>query len=138
MGQADVAVGITLTFPVSGFTAEKLDFDGPEISVEDIATSHQGTTGMMTFDPADLADPGEISFSFHFEPGTNPPVGVQETAMVLTWPDSTTWTFAGYMKSYKGTGQLNQKMTGDATVKVSGNILIDPQGVGVGSGSFNA
>jgi hypothetical protein len=138
MGQADIAVGISLTFPVSGFTAEKLDFELPEISVEDIPTSHQLTTTAMTFDPADLVDNGELSFSFHFEAGKNPPVGVKETAMILTFPDSTTWTFAGHMKSYKGTGALNQKMTGDAVVKVSGDIMIAPAGSGAGSGSFIA
>lgn len=118
----DVATGITLVFGTSGFTAELLDMTPPEGSREAIQTSHQGTTGQHTFTPADLVDWGELRIDFHFNPATEPPINEAVEELTLTWPDGDTWVFNGFMTNYSGGAVLNEKMTGSATIKVSGDV----------------
>lgn len=128
---ADVATGITVVFGTSGFSADITDITPPEASVESLETSHQGTTTAKTFTPADLIDWGEMRIDFHFDEDTDPPVGSAAETVTLTWPDTSTWAFSGFMTNYSGSGPLNGLMSGSATVKVTGDVTI----TGAGSGS---
>lgn len=130
----DVATGITIGWAVNGFTAHKVNVSGPDISVEDIDVTHQGSSNALEYKPADLIDNGELSFGFHFNPDTTPPVGVEDT-ITVTWPSGCTWAFEGYMKSYTPDAPLNDAMTGDAVIKVSGEITRDASGASGASGS---
>ena len=121
----DVSHGATLTWAVAGFTAEKLDFGGPNITVEDVDISHQGSTAAKEKMPTDLIDNGQLTFSFHFNPDTTPPVGTEDT-LTMTWPSGATWVFAGYMQSYTPAAPHLGKMTGDAAITIDGEITITP------------
>jgi len=121
---ADVATGITIVFGTSGFSAELLDITAPTGTREPINTSHQGTSGQHTFTPADLMDWGSLEISFHFAPSTDPPIDGAAETVTITWPDATTWAFSGFMTDYSASAPLNDKMTGSATVKVSGDVTI--------------
>lgn len=123
----DISVGFTLTLPNSNLTMQVVDVTPPEISVESINTSHQGTSNWHTFEPSELRDGGRLSVEVHVNPDQDPEtlVGVKETAIVLTWPSTATWTFAGHVESYApGSMALDQKMTGTVNIKVSGDISV--------------
>ena len=122
----DVAVGITIDFATSAFTAEITDVTPPNPNRDSIETSHQGTTVAKTFTPADLLDSGEAAFDFHFNPATNPPVDQDPEDITITFPSGTTWEFEGFMTDYAPDAPLNDKMVGSATLKVSGEITITP------------
>ena len=131
----DIGTGITIVFGTSGFSAEIVDVTPPGFSRDSVDTSHQGTTGAHSHMPTDLYESGECSFDIHFEPGTNPPIDAAAETITMTFPDSTTWTFTGFMTAYEPSAPLEDKMTGSVTVKASGTVVIDPQGIGAGSGS---
>jgi len=135
MSNADIATGITIVFGTSGFTADILDMTPPGLSRESIDTTHQGTTGAKEFIPADLYDGGELQFDIHFQPGTNPPIDGAVETITITYPDSTTWAFSGFMTGYEPTAPLEGKMTATVTIKVTDEITVDEFGVGSGTGS---
>jgi len=122
----DVAVGITIVFADSAFTAEITDVTPPNPSRDSIETSHQGTVDAKSFMPADLYDSGEASFDFHFNPDTDPPVDQPTEAITMTFPSGATWVFSGFMTDYAPDAPLNDKMVGSATLKVTGVIVITP------------
>lgn len=118
----DISVGITIAFASSGFTAQILDVNPASPTVDDIQTSHQGTTGGHTFVAADLVDNGEMSFDIHFNPDTTVPVGGANETITITFPAGATESYDGYIKSATPAAPLNDKMTSTITVKVSGDI----------------
>ena len=120
----DIGTGFTVAFGTSGFTAEIVDVTPPGASRESIDVTHQGTTTARIFTPADLYDAGELSLSIHFNPDTDPPIDGDVEEVTLTFPSTATWVFNGFMTDYSPTGPLEDKMTADVTVKVSGDINI--------------
>jgi hypothetical protein len=121
----DIATGFTIAFPNSSFSAEVIGVQPPGTTCEDHNVSHMGTTNEHSFKPSDLNDPGEMTINIHMNPDTAIPVGTEETAILLTWPSTATWTFAGYIKSYTPDDMpLDEKMTGTLVVKVSDAIAI--------------
>lgn len=132
MSDVDIAVGITIDFADTGFTAQILDVTPPNPSRDSIETSHQGTTEAKRFIPADLYDSGEAGFDFHFDPDTNPPIDQPPEIITMTFPipdglsNGATWVFTGFMTDYAPDAPLNDKMVGSATLKVDGVIAITP------------
>ena len=51
-------------------------------------------------------------------------VNLAAETVTITWPDSDTWAFTGFMTNYAGDAPHNGLMTGTATVKVSGDVTI--------------
>ena len=121
----DVAVGWTLaiegattnnglTFIINGVT-------WPETTVDDILTSHQGTTEAHTHAPADLLETGTCTINVNFESDNIPVVGVEDEQFRLTAPDTNYNTFTGYIQSFPpDAAELNTKMTAVMVIKVSG------------------
>ena len=119
---ADIAVGITITTTTFTFNYQVVDVNFGSQEVEDIDVSHQGTTTARRFKPADLRDNGDMTLSVHHNPDTIAPIGTTGT-ITVRWPGGTNWGFGGYTKSYGNiTGTLNEKMTADVVVKISGPI----------------
>ena len=122
----DIAVGITIVFGTTGFSAEILDVTPPNMTRDSIEVSHQGTTDVKEFTPADLYDSGEASFDFHFNPDTDPPIDEPAEIVTMTFPSGAIWAFSGFMTDYAPDAPLNDKMVGSATLKVDGEITITP------------
>ena len=89
--------------------------------------------GGRTFIPGDLADPGEITVEFNFQPSpkatTTPPITDAAGSIVVTWLDSTgtaggDWTCDGFCTAYSVDTPLEDVMTGSATFKLSGLAVI--------------
>ncbi len=80
---ADSGFGTTITFS-SGFFAEILSVDGPDLSRDPIETTHMGTTnGNKTFIPSDLIDNGTLSVEIAYVPATAPPIS--STGPAIHW-----------------------------------------------------
>ncbi len=122
----DIAIGITIVFGTTGFTAEILDVTPPNTTRDSIEVSHQLTTPAKVFTPADLYDSGEASFDFHFNPDTDPPIDQPEETVTLTFPSGAIWSFLAFLTDYAPDAPLNDKMVGSATLKVSDEITITP------------
>lgn len=120
---ASISHGVTVVFGTSGFEADITDVKPPAMSRDSVETSHQGTTDYKTYIPASLIDTGELGIDFNFDPTTEPPIDQDAETVTLTLPTAV-WSFSGFMTNYEGNGPHNDKMTGSATVKLSGAIGI--------------
>lgn len=119
----DTGFGTTLTWGTSSFEAELFELTPPGASRESIDTSHMSTeSGAKTFIEADLVDWGEATFSIAFDPGEMPPIYAPPETITITFPDATTWAFSGFVTGYEPTVPMEDKMTADLTVKVTGRV----------------
>ena len=124
-----VGTGTTITFGTSGFQAQILSVDWGSIEREAIDTTHMGTTGYKSFIPSKLVDPGEIELEIAFDPDDFPPVDGAAETITVTWPlqssgSSTpaSWNCSGFVTSFEAQAPLEEKMTGNMTIKCSGTI----------------
>ena len=119
---ADSGFGTPIAFS-SGFFAEIISVDGPDLSREAIDTTHMGTTnGWKTFIPSDLKDGGPLSVEMAYVPGTSPPIGEAESSGTVTYPDSSTCSFTGFMTSFSSSIPIDDRMTASAEIKVNGEV----------------
>jgi len=119
---ADSGFGTTITFS-TGYFAEIISVDGPDLSRESIDTTHMGTTsGLMTFIPSDLIDNGTLSVEMAYIPGTAPPISSAAETVTVTYPDSSTAAFSGFLTSFSPSIPIDDRMTASAEIKVSGAI----------------
>ncbi len=122
----DIATGITVVFGTTGFSMEIMDVGGPSYARDPVEITHQLTVKAKEFTPADLYDGGEFTFSVHYNPDSAIPVDEVPETITVTWPAGATVVFTGFMTGFDPTGPLNDKMTADATLKVSGEPAITP------------
>ena len=119
----DVGTGITIAFGTSSFSADLLSLNGSAIERGEYETTHMGTTGSKTFSPMDLIDQGEIEMEFAFDPDAQPPIGGATETITITFPlpagglTSATLIGSGFVKSWTWGAELEEKMTGSATVR---------------------
>jgi len=118
---ADVATGITIVFGTSAFTAEFIDVNLAEESRPVIDTSHQGTVDSRTKMPGRLADPGGFTATIAYEFGDRPPINAAAETITITGPTAGhttpgTIVGTGFVSSWRGGGQLDQKATGEVTI----------------------
>jgi len=105
--------GTTITFGTTGFTAEWIELGGPTHTRGDMETSHLETEDYKTYQPEDLAEPGELSGRCYFTPGLG------EDELILEDPEPVTITYAGggtlsgtaYCKSFKAGDLKNNELS---------------------------
>lgn len=131
----DTGLGGTISFATSGFTGNMREIGGATIELDDLETSHLGTTGYKTYTPSDLAEPGEFECEIFWdaevaastvkEVTTQPILGTVES-IVKTYPGQAGNTAAnitgtGYIKSFtRPTMQVGELMMASVTVKWDG------------------
>ena len=115
--------GTTVVFGTSGFSADLISVEGPDISRESIDETYMATTVAKAFDPAELYDGGTFTLNIAHSISALPPVtGANETATV-NWAGGTySWAFTCHVTSYSGGASIGARMEGKLTVKVSGAI----------------
>lgn len=133
----DVGTGTTLTFGTSAYSAELLSIDWGGIERPAINVDHMGVAaagagemanGLMI--PGDITSPGEITATVHFNPENEPPVDAVAETITVTFPlaagDSTPASFAcsGFVSAVSIGVPLEEKMTLDLTITLSGNITL--------------
>ena len=123
----DLGTGASVSFS-SGSIGAIRSITMPEIAIEDIESSHLGTTNYKTFLGGDLADPGEASFEIVWDPESDAlhTLGTPDV-MTVTWPVSVSGQTAasfvadGYFKSDKLPDlNLEELQVGNATFKLNG------------------
>lgn len=125
----DISSGATIVYGTSNFTALLKNHSIPEISCNDVETTHQAsvagtdyTKKVRTFEPGDFLDMGEFTGEYYFNPDLIPPVGIKQT-VTITWPSGATWVFQGYMKSVGGDPvEMDGAMMISAVTKCAGPI----------------
>jgi hypothetical protein len=120
-----LGTGTTIAFATSTFTAEFMSVDGSgNDGIEDINISHLGTTGYHDYIPTSIKEGGEFSIPILYDGTDDPTVGVEES-VTITWAGlaTTKWVFPGYIKEFTPTAPLEDKMTANIVVKVSGDIV---------------
>ncbi len=103
--------------------AEVVSISGPDLEGDDIEVTHMDSSdGYMEFLPG-LVDGGEVSIELNFTKA--------ETALLLTYfrvkkaykvtfSDTSTWHFNGYIKTLGNEAPLKDKIGQTATFKVAG------------------
>lgn len=126
------ATGATIAFSVSSFVADLISLTLPEESIEDIDTTHLGTTGVKTSKPATLTSLSEIAAEFDHVPGIARIVGVVQN-FTIAWPLRTGETtpykriYPGYVKTQGGEEmKTDNKMVTKVTIKPTGNYTEVP------------
>lgn len=130
MSLCDIGTGTSIVFGTSAFTAELTAVDWSGISRGSVQCSHLGTTNFHKFIPTDLVDPGELNIEFNFDPSTTPPYDQPVETITVTFPvpdglsTPADWEGDGFMTNFEFTVPLEEKMTGSATLKMTGAIVI--------------
>lgn len=124
----DNGTGASVTFGTSGFTANITAISHDGIERVSIPTSHLGTTTAHTFIPGDLFDPGELTLDLQHDGDNYPPIDQAAETITVIFPlgsgESTAarWAFSGFATGYNYSIPLEDLMTGQLTVKASGDI----------------
>ena len=125
---SDQGTGTTIAF--TGFpAADLLSVSGSGASRDAIETTHMGTTTAKTFVPADIEDAGEFSMEIAFLGSLTLPtlLGAAAQSVVITWAGAgagNIWTFSAFCTSFDITSSINERMTANVTLKISGDIGI--------------
>ncbi len=125
----DTGLGATLTLGTTGSVGVIRSLTLPELTLNDIDTSHLGTTGQRTYIGGDLVEGGEIVAEVLFDTLVNAleSFGVSET-VTITFPisvngNTTNATLAGtgYIKGQKFPDmQIDELQVYNLTIKVDG------------------
>jgi predicted secreted protein len=124
-----VAMGTTLK---KGTTviAELTSIDGVSVSADTIETTALDTVGGYRTFITSLKDAGEISISGHFNFASHNPLLTDfesgaSTPYTIEFPDrgttsGTKWTFSGVVTAFGTSAELEDLISFEATIKVSG------------------
>lgn len=120
--------GATIAFGSSSYVADLISLTMPEEAVEDLDTTHLGTTVAKTSKPGALLDPGEVSLVYDHNPALASPLRTVQT-FTVSYPLQTgettpaKRTFSGYVKSIGGEEfTVDNLIRTNVTIKVSGPI----------------
>ena len=124
--------GFSVSFGTSGLSLNYLDVSIDGVSVEDINTSNQSTTGGETYVPSTLREAGTITYTVNADMTDQvalfAAVGNDPETITITWPKKLTTAgtlpYSGYIKSVGyPTVAKNGLMTQTVTTKVTGNLV---------------
>jgi len=132
----DNGMGVTLVGGTSGFTGELISLSVGGMTREAIEVSHMAIAtptapdfGGKAFIPADLSDPGNITFTVHANTGQAtanvPPINSAAETWTITWPQTgaetaATWVCTGFVTDTTLNMEMEAPVTFDITVKLTG------------------
>lgn len=113
--------------------AEVFDITPPNDTVDEIDATHmQSPNRTREFIPG-LIDPGEASFEMNFVPGSTSDLKISALKVAgtrvkcrITFPNSVTWVFTGWVSGYEPAVPTDDKMTATVTWRVSGSTVSTP------------
>jgi len=125
-------LGNAATPEVFSNVAEITDMSGPSLARDSIeTTNHQSTSRYRQFMPG-LRDGGEVTFSVNFDPslGTHDEL----TGLIAQYNDDVThnyrivypqsdvegWSLTGFITKFEVKNPIDDKISGDITIKVTG------------------
>ena len=125
-----VSTGISINLPDSGFTANIVDVQPPNMTREALNASHMLSTGFHKYVAAKLVEGGQVTLNIQFDPADDPPIDADPETMEMTFADGdgtsgsedTTWAFQAFMTGYAPDAPLETIMTAQVTIKVADDI----------------
>lgn len=114
-------IGTGATLAHSGLTFPILSIDGPNITREKIQASKMTTTGWHDYLYASLKDPGDLVLTVEWT-GVLPTFATTAASTALTLSNSNTLTGTGVITSFEPSTPLEDKMTAQVTISLSGAI----------------
>jgi len=125
-------IGCTLGFGTSSITLNLFDVSLDGISMSDIATHDQSTTGYITYVASTLTEGGTMSFNVNWElydhVALEGALGVSQT-ITITLPkvnsgDATapSYSFTGYLNNISQSAQIGDLIKGTLQIKVADDI----------------
>lgn len=117
--------GLSITFQ-SGYFAEILDWSHTGFTREAIETTNYATTGARSYQPATLANPGQLEVDFQFDPEVSyvAPMVAAAESVVVTFADAapaSTITCNGFMREVEvAANGIGERMTGRAILQLTG------------------
>lgn len=125
-------IGATLGFGTSSLTLNIVDVNLDGITMEDIPTFDQSTTGYRTYVSSTLAEGGTLSFDVNWNAYDHAALeaakGVSQTITVtLPKPTSTdttapSYAFSGYINSLSKSVVIDELISGSIQIKVADDI----------------
>jgi hypothetical protein len=107
--------------------ADVPDFGGPDGTASEIDTTHLGSTAKEFL--MGLPDEGSISLSINWEPSDNGQQAViaarkarTEKDFKITYSDSSTATFKGYVLGLSSSGAVDGKIDGSITIRITDEV----------------
>jgi predicted secreted protein len=126
---AVASMGTKLKVGASGYVAELTDIGGLDISADTIETTSLDSNGWRSF-IGGLKDAGEVSLSGHFNPDDTDGQKALFDALVagtvlslkIEFPTAlgAEWSFSGVVTKFTTSSALEDSVTFEATIKVSG------------------
>lgn len=125
----DVSAGTTITFSTSSWATagrlKSLSWSG--MSRPAIDTTALNATAVHTFMPGDLYDAGELTLEMMLDTDLKPIIdAVPEVTITITFPDTFTWSAAGFMTDYSFSVPETDSglMTATAKFKMSSTLAV--------------
>ena len=119
--------GTTVLYGTSSFAADVLTFDGPSQTLEAIDTTTMTTTDSKTFIPAKIKDSGELTMTIVHEGNQEPNIGDALETITVDWSGEGVghkWAFSGFVTAYTQGAEIDGRMEGSVTIKLSGPITV--------------
>lgn len=121
------------TIAMDGVTiAEVTNIGGPSLARDAIDATHHTSPGAWREFIKGLKDAGEVSLDIQYIP-TSTTHNTTTTGLLsdfadnttystwtLTFPDTTVWTFPGFLTAFEPSAPIDDKLTASVTIKVSG------------------
>jgi predicted secreted protein len=119
------AMGTTIKKTAGTAIAGLTSISGLELSSETIDTTTLATTGGFRTFISSFKDAGEVSLSGYFEASAHASIlddfnNNSVNGYIITFPDGTTWTFNGVVTGFSTGADLEDLISFEATIKVSG------------------
>jgi hypothetical protein len=114
--------GVTITWE-GGILSEILNVTPTGWSRAALNTSHSGTTGGMTFVPADLINYGEVQVEVNLNTSASPPFTQAAETCTITFPGGATYSGSAFMTGWSASvvaAPEEQIMTSTFTLKKAG------------------
>jgi hypothetical protein len=119
MAAPQESTGLTISF--TGFTADIIGLTPPTTTVDDLETTHMGTTGYRTYIAGVLKEGGALEAEILWDPDVEPPFGVIDT-LTLTFSDGGTLVFDGYINSESPSAPIRELMKATVSIKVADDV----------------
>lgn len=123
------AMGTKIKIGTSGYVAELTDIGGLDITADTIETTTLDSNGWRTF-IGGVKDAGEVSLSGYFNPDDTDgqkalydALGTGEASnFTIEFPSAlgATWTFSGVVTKFTTSSAMEDSISFEATIKVSG------------------
>ncbi len=119
--------------PTEAFTAvaEVLDIDGPGMSRDAVDATHQESPNGFKEAIPGLRDAGEITFPLNFLESNASQNAIRDDLMTGTarnyqvvFPGGQIWQFKGFITGFSPKAPIEDRMTADVTVKITGKPTI--------------